>query len=139
MLNGLIELQCALKLTFLPISHDLTVVRHMCDEVSLMYLGKIVELCTVQQRFTQPKHPYTQALMGDIPSTNLDQRMLEHVSLEADIISAPWSCKGCRFPPRCPAAQVDECHSVEPPLVTIGSGQQAACHLLHPALNPSFE
>jgi peptide/nickel transport system ATP-binding protein len=103
-LNLLIELQRTLKLTYLLITHDLTVVRYMCDEVALMYLGKIVEQGSVQQIFAQPKHPYTQALMHDIPSTNPDQRMLEQLSLEADIISAPWLGRGCRFSPRCPAA-----------------------------------
>ncbi|MEZ4667355.1 MAG: ATP-binding cassette domain-containing protein [Anaerolineae bacterium] len=134
-LNLLIELQRTLNMTYLLITHDLTVVRYMCDEVALMYLGTIVEQGTAQQIFSQPKHPYTQALMHDIPSTNPDQRMLEQVSLEADIISAPWSGKGCRFSPRCPAVQTGECRTVEPPLVAVGGGQFAACHLVHPVLD----
>lgn len=134
-LNLLIELQRTLKLTYLLITHDLTVVRYMCDDVALMYLGAIVEQGNVSQIFKQPKHPYTQALMQDIPSTHPAQRMLEHVSLEADIISAPWSGKGCRFSPRCPAAQIGECKTVEPPLVAVGDGQLAACHLVRPQLS----
>lgn len=134
-LNLLIELQRTLKLTYLLITHDLTVVRYMCDDVALMYLGSIVEQGSVNQIFKQPKHPYTQALMRDIPSTDPNQRMLEHVSLEADIISAPWSGSGCRFSPRCPAAQVGECKTVEPPLVQVGYGQQAACHLVRQVLS----
>lgn len=128
-LNLLIELQRELKLTYLLITHDLTVVRYMCDDVALMYLGSIVEQGSVSQIFKQPKHPYTQALLRDIPSTDPSQKMLENISLEADIISAPWSGKGCRFSPRCPAAQVGECKTTEPPLVTVGDEQMAACHL----------
>lgn len=130
-LNLLIELQRELKLTYLLITHDLTVVRYMCDDVALMYLGSIVEQGSVSQIFKHPKHPYTQALLHDIPSTDPSQKMLENISLEADIISAPWSGKGCRFSPRCPAAQVGECKTVEPPLVTVGDEQMAACHLIH--------
>jgi oligopeptide/dipeptide ABC transporter ATP-binding protein len=133
-LNLLIELQRELKLTYLLITHDLTVVRYMCDDVALMYLGSIVERGNIHQIFKAPKHPYTQALMRDIPSTDPDQRMLEHVSLEADIISAPWSGKGCRFSPRCPAAQIGECKTLEPPLIEVGGGQHAACHLVQPVL-----
>lgn len=134
-LNLLIELQRELKLTYLLITHDLTVVRYMCDDVALMYLGSIVEQGSISQIFKQPKHPYTQALLRDIPSTDPAQKMLEHVSLEADIVSAPWSGKGCRFSPRCPAAQIGECKTVEPPLVAVGEGQQAACHLVQPVLS----
>ncbi len=134
-LNLLVELQRTLKLTYLLITHDLTVVRYMCDNVALMYLGSIVEQGNVSQIFKQPKHPYTQALMRDIPSTNPEQRMLEHVSLEADIVSAPWSGQGCRFSPRCPAAQIGDCKTVEPQLVEVGNGQLAACHLVQPQLS----
>ncbi len=134
-LNLLIELQRTLKLTYLLITHDLTVVRYMCDDVALMYLGTIVEQGSVAQIFKEPKHPYTQALLHDIPSIDPNQHMLEQVSLEADIVSAPWSGKGCRFSPRCPAAQIGECKTVEPPLVGVGDGQLAACHLVHPQLN----
>ncbi len=134
-LNLLIDLQRSLKLTFLLITHDLSVVRYMCDAVALMYLGSIVEQGNVNQIFKQPKHPYTQALMRDIPSTNPAQRMLEHVSLEADIVSAPWSGQGCRFSPRCPAAQIGNCKTVEPPLIPVGDGQLGACHLIQPQVN----
>ncbi len=134
-LNLLIELQRTLNLTYLLITHDLTVVRYMCDDVALMYLGKIVEQGTVEQIFKAPKHPYTKALMHDIPSIDPDQRMLEQISLEADIVSAPWSGRGCRFSPRCPAAQKGECKTVEPPLVAVGGGQMASCHLVQPVLS----
>lgn len=136
-LNLLIELQRTLKLTYLLITHDLSVVRYMCDDAALMYLGTIVEQGSVQQLFTEPKHPYTQALLRDIPSTDPDQHMLSNVSLQADISSAPWSGVGCRFSPRCPAAQIGVCKTVEPPLVEIANGQLAACHLVQPAVTVS--
>jgi len=133
-LNLLIDLQRTLHLTYLLITHDLSVVRYMCDHVALMYLGSIVEQGTVQQIFRQPAHPYTQALLRDIPSADPDQRMLESVSLEADIVSAPWNGQGCRFSPRCPVAQIGECKTVEPALVEVTTGQRAACHLVKPHL-----
>ena len=134
-LNLLIELQRRLKLTYLLITHDLSVVRYMCDDVALMYLGAIVEQGTVGQIFKTPKHPYTQALLRDIPSTDPDQQMLSHISLEADIVSTPWNGVGCRFSPRCPAAQIGDCKTIEPPLIAVGAGQKAACHLVRPELS----
>jgi oligopeptide transport system ATP-binding protein len=127
-LNLLIDLQRKLNLTYLLITHDLSVARYMCDDLALMYLGTIVEQGAMQEIFQRPKHPYTQALLQDVPSTDPDQQMLKHVSLEADIVTAPWSGVGCRFSPRCPAAQIGRCKTVEPCL--FGVGHQAACHLL---------
>ena len=135
-LNLLLDLQHKLKLTYLLITHDLSVVRYMCDDVALMYLGTLVEQGTVEQIFKAAKHPYTQALLRDIPSTDPDQHMLSQISLEADIVSTPWSGVGCRFAPRCPAAQIGECKTIEPPLVDVGAGQRAACHLVKPELSP---
>ncbi|HVU10431.1 MAG TPA: ABC transporter ATP-binding protein [Phototrophicaceae bacterium] len=134
-LNLLIELQRTLNLTYLLITHDLSVVRYMCDNVALMYLGALVEQGTVEQIFKAPKHPYTQALLSDIPSTDPDQHMLSHISLEADIVSTPWNGVGCRFAPRCPAAQIGACKTVEPPLIPVGDGRMAACHLVKPELS----
>jgi oligopeptide/dipeptide ABC transporter ATP-binding protein len=130
-LNLLIDLQKRLGLTYLLISHDLSVVRYMCDRAALMYLGKIVEQGTMEQILKNPQHPYTQALLSDVPSPDPDQRMLEEVILESDIVSAPWSGQGCRFAPRCPAAKVAACETVEPPLLETKNGQLVACHLRH--------
>ena len=130
-LNLLVDLQKKLRLTYLLITHDLSVVRYMCDQVALMYLGKIVEQGEKDHVFHSPMHPYTTALLKDIPSTDPDQRMLEQVSLEADIVSAPWSGVGCRFSPRCPAAQTGQCQTIEPQLIGLPERQQVACHLVH--------
>jgi oligopeptide/dipeptide ABC transporter ATP-binding protein len=135
-LNLLVDLQQQLRLTYLLITHDLSIVRYLCDHVALMYLGRIVEQGTIQQVFDRPRHPYTQALLADVPSADPDQRMLEHVVLEADATTAPWTGRGCRFAPRCPAAQVAACATVEPVLVDAGDGQRAACHLVQPLSQP---
>lgn len=131
-LNLLIELQRTLGLTYLLITHDMSVVRYMCDRIALMYLGAIVEQGTADQIFKTPKHPYTQALLSDVPSTDPDQHMLDKVTLQGDISTLPWSGKGCRFSPRCPAAQIGACATIEPHLIALGSGQQVACHLVNP-------
>ncbi|MBW7882956.1 MAG: ATP-binding cassette domain-containing protein [Caldilineaceae bacterium] len=135
-LNLLIDLQQKLGLTYLLITHDLSVVHYMCDTAALLYLGTVVEKGTLAQVFRQPQHPYTQALLHDVPSADPDQRMLENISLESDIFSARWSGTGCRFAPRCPANQVGACTTIEPPLVPVGEGHMVACHLVHPHLNP---
>jgi oligopeptide/dipeptide ABC transporter ATP-binding protein len=129
-LNLLIDLQHKLGLTYLVITHDLSIVRYMCDRVALLYLGAIVEQGTVEQVLNRPVHPYTQALLLDVPSTDPDQNMLGHVVLEDDTTSAPWSGRGCRFSPRCPAAQIDACATVEPRLIDVGQRRLAACHLV---------
>lgn len=129
-LNLLIDLQKRLGLTYLLITHDLSVVRYMCDQAALMYLGKIIEWGTVDQVFHTPQHPYTQALLADIPSTDPDQRMLERISLESDIFSARWNGQGCRFSPRCPAAQIGACKTSDPALIPTVAGHRVACHLI---------
>ena len=129
-LNLLIDLQQKFRLTYLLITHDLSIVRYMCDRVALMYLGKIVEQGAAGQVLGRPKHPYTQALLRDVPSTDPDQHMLDNVVLESDTTSAPWSGQGCRFSPRCPAAQIDACRTLEPPLLDVEDQQLAACHLV---------
>jgi oligopeptide/dipeptide ABC transporter ATP-binding protein len=135
-LNLLIDLQQKLGLTYLLITHDLGVVRYLCDRAALLYLGTVVENGTLEQVFQRPQHPYTQALLRDVPSADPDQRMLENVSLESDIFSARWSGKGCRFAPRCPAAQVEACAAQEPLLMPVEEGHQVACHLVHARIHP---
>lgn len=130
-LNLLIDLQNELGLTYLLISHDLSVVRYLCNQVALMYLGKIIEEGSIDQVFSLPLHPYTQALLGDVPSTDPDQRMLENIELELDIMSVHWSGQGCRFSPRCPAAQIEACTTIEPALISV-DGHMVACHLVKP-------
>ena len=128
-LNLLQQLQDEFDLTYLFISHDLGVVRYMCDEIGLLYLGKLVEVADSETIFEQPKHPYTQALISAIPDPDPDI-VREEIILAGDIHSRPAS-SGCPFAPRCHAEKVAECETVVPPLVNTGAGHFAACHL-HP-------
>lgn len=112
--------------TYLFISHDLSVVRHIADRVAIMYLGKVVELAPTRELFTEPAHPYTQALLAEIPSTKRRRREFQAVKGELPSPLDPPS--GCTFHPRCPHASA-RCKEEAPVLRKIGPGRQAACHL----------
>jgi oligopeptide/dipeptide ABC transporter ATP-binding protein len=131
-LNLLHELQREFQLTYLFISHDLGVVRYLCDEVALLYLGKIVEMGAVETIFTEPKHPYTQALIAAIPEPDPDDNREQIVIRDDLVLRRPE--RGCPFAPRCQAAKLDICDTVEPPLITAAPGHTVACHL-HPGVN----
>ena len=128
-LNLLQQLQDQFGLTYLFISHDLSVVRYMCDEVALLYLGKIVEQAPVRTIFEDSRHPYTQALISAIPEPEPDSQSAQIV-LRGDPTSGRPE-RGCPFAPRCHAETLDRCETDEPPLVTVDSAHQVACHL-HP-------
>ncbi|HIQ06600.1 MAG TPA: ABC transporter ATP-binding protein, partial [Anaerolineae bacterium] len=127
-LNLLIELQQRMNLTYLFISHDLGVIRYICDRVALMYLGKIVETGTVEQIFQDSKHPYTRALLSAMPEPDPDYQG-EEIVLEGEIPLLTGPVTGCRFASRCPAHKVAACYEVEPPLLDIGDNHYVACHL----------
>ena len=101
-LNLLDELQDELELTFLLISHDLSVIRHICDRVAVMYLGEIVEIGPVEEIFADPKHPYTQALLESVPRASTDEKDRERDPLSGDVPSPRNPPSGCRFRTRCP-------------------------------------
>ncbi|MBL8134438.1 MAG: ABC transporter ATP-binding protein [Anaerolineae bacterium] len=128
-LNLLHDLQQEFGLTYLFISHDLGVVRYLCDQVALMYLGKIVEVADVQRIFDEPKHPYTQALISAIPEADPDEGH-EQIMMRGDL-TLRRPDQGCPFAPRCQAHKVPACDTVEPRVVDTGNGHYAACHL-HP-------
>ncbi len=127
-LNLLKSLQKKHKLTYLFISHDLGVVKHISDRVMVMYLGKIVEIGDKESIFKNPKHPYTKALLSAVPSLS-SKNKTERVILEGDIPSPIDPPDGCRFHTRCPFA-TDECRSTEPILKHVAASQQVACHLI---------
>jgi peptide/nickel transport system ATP-binding protein len=132
MLNLMMRLQREFGLTYLFISHDLGVVRHMCDEVAVMYLGRIVEQAPRDALFAQPMHPYTRALWSAAPSFDARARSRAHrIRLQGEPPSPLSAVAGCRFAGRCPHVQ-DICRASEPELRTIarpGSlGHRVACH-----------
>lgn len=126
-LNLLKKLQKQYKLTYLFISHDLGVVRHISDRVMVMYLGKIVEIADKRSLFDNPQHPYTKALLSAIPVPNQKEKK-ERILLTGDVPSPINPPQGCRFHTRCPFV-VEACKSQEPELRDTGEGHQVACHL----------
>ncbi|BFT69581.1 ABC transporter ATP-binding protein [Paenibacillus sp. P36] len=127
-LNLLKKLQKQYKLTYLFISHDLGVVRHISDRVMVMYLGKIVEIADKRSLFDNPQHPYTKALLSAIPVPNQKEKK-ERILLTGDVPSPINPPQGCRFHTRCPFA-VEACKSQEPELRYTSEGHQVACHLI---------
>ncbi|MCL2571604.1 MAG: dipeptide ABC transporter ATP-binding protein [Defluviitaleaceae bacterium] len=126
-LNLLKSLQKKYQLTYVFISHDLGVVRHISDRIIVMYLGKIMEISDKKALFQHPGHPYTYALLSSIPSTNMLEKK-ERIILQGDVPSPINPPKGCPFHTRCPYAY-STCFKDLPELHQVGEGQQVACHL----------
>jgi oligopeptide transport system ATP-binding protein len=126
-INLLQDLQEQLNLTYLFIAHDLRVVEHISQRVAIMYLGKIVELGTGEQIYTNPRHPYTRALLSAVPMIDPAARQ-ERIPLPGELPSPVYPPSGCSFHPRCPYAK-DICRTVTPRLEAGASGQAVACHV----------
>ena len=127
-INLLEDLQSEFNLTYIFIAHDLSVVRHVSDRVAVMYLGSVVELADAKRLYTEPKHPYTGALLSAVPVADPDLAdKRERVILAGDVPSPIDPPSGCRFHPRCPKAQ-QRCVDEVPPLEPKASGDLAACH-----------
>ena len=128
-INLLEELKEKENLTYLFISHDLSVVRYISDRIGVMYLGNMVELGTAEEVFADPRHPYTVALLSSIPTTDVDSVNKERIILEGNIPSPIKPPEGCKFHTRCYMA-CDKCKRVPPPYVEVSEGHFVACHFL---------
>ena len=127
-LNLLKSLQKQLGFTFLFISHDLSVVAHICDNVAVMYLGTLVETAPTKKLFSNPSHPYTKALLSSIPSLDPDESKKAQ-KLEGEIPSPTNPPPGCKFHTRCPMAE-DRCRKEVPQWRELSEDHYAACHLV---------
>ena len=123
-LNLLIDLKSRLNLSYIFISHDLSVVEHVSDRVLVMYLGRIVEEGTATQVLREPRHPYTEALVSAVPGARAEGRIV----LKGDPPSPEAVPEGCRFHPRCPKV-LDICHKVVPPSIGTAGEARVECHL----------
>jgi oligopeptide transport system ATP-binding protein len=127
--NLLEDLQDKLGLTYLFISHDLSMVRHIADRVAVMYLGKVVELASRDELYSDPKHPYTKALLSAVPIPNPKiEAARSRIILTGDVPNPANPPSGCRFCTRCPVAE-EKCHLVEPEWKELAGGRRVACHL----------
>ncbi len=126
-LNLLKRLQDKLGLSYLFISHDLSVIEHMSDRIAVMYLGKIVETAPTREFMGNPMHPYTQALIASIPIPDPKMRK-DRKGIEGEVPSPVNPPKGCRFNPRCSHA-MPQCREREPKMIDVGNGHKVACYL----------
>lgn len=128
--NLLIKLQQQMKLTYLFIAHDLSMVKHISDRVAVMYLGTMVELASSSELYDKPLHPYTQALLSAIPIPDPEvEKNRQRILLEGDVPSPINPAPGCRFKGRCRYAR-DICHNEMPLFREAGSGHYVACHIV---------
>jgi len=131
-LNLMVELKHKLNLTYLFIAHDLDMVRHVSDRIAVMYLGTIVEIGASDELYTNPKHPYTRALLSAVPKPDpKSERKRKRVILEGDVPSSINPPSGCRFRTRC-AYVMECCAQAKPDLFETGKNHQTACYLYKP-------
>jgi len=124
-INLLVDLQEEEGMAYLLISHDLSVIEHMCDNVGVMYLGKIVEMATAREIYSNPIHPYTEALLSATPLPDPEIKV-NRIALKGELPSAINPPPGCAFHTRCPL-KTDDCSRVVPPLTPRGNDHFAAC------------
>lgn len=128
-LNLLQDLQAEYHLTYLFISHDLSVVEHICDRVAVMYVGKLVEMAETEELYLNPRHPYTEALMSAVPKSDPDVKS-ERIVLEGEVPDPGNPPSGCYFHPRCRYA-IERCKIEAPVLEEVSAGHFVSCHLAH--------
>jgi oligopeptide/dipeptide ABC transporter ATP-binding protein len=127
-LNLLRDLQQRLGLTYLFVSHDLAVVRYMSDSIGVMYHGRVVELGSREQLFSNPQHPCTHALLASIPSPEPPEEQERQHAIVHEEVASDARVEGCRYHPRCPLGARALCQEIEPALDPVEPGHRAACH-----------
>jgi peptide/nickel transport system ATP-binding protein len=127
-INLLMELQAGQRATLIFISHDLSVVRYLADRVAVMYLGRIVEFGSVEEVFSPPYHPYTEALLSAVPIADPD-RQQKRILLEGAMPSPRNIPAGCPFSTRCPRKVGDICDTTPPPEQRTNTGHRILCHI----------
>jgi peptide/nickel transport system ATP-binding protein len=125
-LNLMLDLQDQLRLTYLFVAHDLSVVKHVSDRVAVMYVGRIVETAPTEALFATPRHPYTEALLSAVPKPDPRLRA-RRIALEGEVADAANPPSGCYFHPRCPYA-VEVCRTDTPGLAEVAPGHRVSCH-----------
>lgn len=128
-LNLMLDLAEKFSVSFLYITHDLALARHMCDRIAIMYLGKIVEMGDIEKIVYEPLHPYTKALIGAVPVPDPKAERIKEV-IGGEIPSPIDPPPSCRFRTRCPVV-MEICHENEPPLIDVGGQHYVACHKVH--------
>jgi len=129
-LNLLMDLQDNMGLSYLFITHDLSVVKHISDEIAVMYLGKCIEKAPSKELFKNPKHPYTKALLSAIPEPDISMHDKQIEVIKGEITSPINPKPGCRFAPRCPYA-TEACTGTDPEFKDLGGEHYCACHLVN--------
>ena len=127
-LNLMMDLKDSMGLTYMFITHDLSVVKHISDEIIVMYLGQIVEKASGDDIFAHPMHPYTKALLSAIPIPDIRYKGKEAETIKGELSSPINPKPGCRFAPRCPRA-TEKCRMENPELKDMGDNHLVACHL----------
>ncbi len=126
-INLLMDLQSEFELTYLFVAHDLSVVKQISDRVVVMYVGKVVEMANTEEMFTNPKHPYTEALLAAVPVPDPRARRQDRKLLQGEVANPANPPSGCYFHPRCPYVQ-DVCRTETPSLQEVSPGHYASCH-----------
>jgi len=126
-LSMMLDLMEKFNVSFLYITHDLALARHMCDRIAIMYLGKIMEMSSTEKIIYEPLHPYTKALISAVPVPDPTLRRSE-VVIPGEIPNPVSPPSGCRFHTRCPAVVGEVCSTKEPPLIDVGGEHYVACH-----------